>query len=246
MLTHVKTFSSALLGQCVNRIFPPTCLHCQASVAEHGQLCLSCWQPITFISDPQCSCCGLPFEYPVSEETRCAECIQRSPPYAQARSACLYDDHSKDLIIGFKYYDKLYYGPLLAQWLYRTGKSFLDEADLIIPVPLHRLRTFTRRYNQSALLAKRLEKLSGVPARMNILLRVRNTIPQAGLTQSQRKKNLAGAFTIRQKYRNLIEGKHIVLVDDVMTTGTTLRSCSRVLMRAGAASVSVLTIARVL
>jgi ComF family protein len=133
----------------------------------------------------------------------------------------------------------------MGRWLAQAGADLLAEADLIVPVPLHRWRLLTRRFNQAAMLAAEVSRLSGVPARMQLLERTRRTPPQVGRTRDQRQRNVQGAFRVRAGAGAEVEGQRIVLVDDVMTTGATLGACARALKRAGAERIDVLVLALV-
>lgn len=236
----VKSF----FANTVDIIYPPQCLSCRKLVGQKGNLCSDCWEGIHFLSDPQCDQCGIPFEFETGKEMLCGNCITKEPPYKKARSVFKYDDASRSLITGFKYSDKLHISDHFAKWMLRVGKEFIDEADIIVPVPLHRVRLFMRRYNQAALLSKSLGNNSGLNVCNDMLVRSKNTRPQAGLLFKQRALNVRGAFKINPKYTSYIVGKNIILVDDVMTTGATIEACAKVLKKAGAASVNVLTVGR--
>jgi ComF family protein len=230
--------------QLLNLIFPPQCLNCESRVPTHGTLCLSCWEAIAFISDPMCACCGLPFEYAVDVNTLCGECLQEHPPYSRARSAFVYNEHSKRLVLKLKYQDDTYLARVYGPWLSKAGRELIAASDLIIPVPLHYWRFVSRRYNQSALLAKMLAQFVDKPLLIDGLKRTRATEQQTGLSKKQREDNVRGAFSAHPKHAAAIKGKSVLLIDDVMTTGSTLRHCTKALLKAGAAQVNVLTLAR--
>ncbi len=157
----------------------------------------------------------------------------------------IYDEHSRDMVLGFKHADKTELAQMFAQWMARAGSELLSDSDMIIPVPLHRLRLLQRRFNQSALLAKSLAPLVHKPSHMLILKRHKATPSQGGLNARRRYKNVAGAFSISPKAAAMIAGKKILLVDDVLTTGATVNACSKVLINAGALQVDVITLCRV-
>jgi ComF family protein len=175
----------------------------------------------------------------------CAGCIIQPPVFAAARSAMLYDDASKRLVLGFKHGDRTHPARALAAWMQRAGAAFWPGADLIVPVPLHRWRLFRRRYNQAALLARALSDLAGTPLLPDALLRLRPTPAQGHLSRKERQANVAGAFAVNPHYKAALAGKTVVLIDDVLTTGATANECSEVLLKAGAKVVNVLTLARV-
>jgi ComF family protein len=202
---------------------------------------------LTFLDDPCCASCGFPFEYAAGGlaafDLTCAACLARRPAYATARSALRYDDVSRPLVLAFKHGGHMDRIDMFAAQMHRAGRTMLADADLILPVPLHRWRLAKRRFNQSALLASALSRRSGVPMDPHGLLRTKQTPTQGGLSAKGRRRNVQGAFTVAEP--EAVAGKRLVLVDDVMTTGATLESCARTLKRAGAARVDCLCLARV-
>ncbi|WP_372398012.1 ComF family protein [Azospirillum sp. HJ39] len=227
----------------LNALLPPRCLSCGEGVDRQGGLCARCWTGLTFIAAPLCACCGLPFEYEAEQGSLCASCLADPPPFARARAVLAYDDGSRPLMLGFKHGDRIHAAKSYGVWLARTGRELLEDADRLAPVPLHRGRLFRRRYNQAALLAQALSRHCGVPALPDLLQRHRATPTQGGLDRQDRHRNVRGAFRLRPGLS--VAGQRLVLVDDVLTTGATLAECARVLLRAGAARVDVLTLARV-
>ncbi|MEQ1789587.1 MAG: ComF family protein [Rickettsiales bacterium] len=228
----------------LNLLFPPQCLNCDVRVPTHGTLCLPCWQQIGFISDPMCECCGLPFDYDIGEHALCASCLQTRPAYGRARAAFRYDEHSRKLITRFKYADQTQLAKIYGTWLAKAGGEIIAQTDIIIPVPLHYWRFVHRRFNQSALLAQVVSRKTGLKYLPNGIKRTRHTTPQTGLTRKQREKNVKGAFIIPPRYAEKIKGRNILLIDDVITTGSTIEQCTKILLKAGAAQVNVLTLAR--
>ncbi len=234
----------------VDVLLPPRCLACGAVVDEPGALCAPCWGKTAFIAPPHCARCGLAFELPPQGGDSaslfdCAACAADPPAFARARAALNYDDHTKSLVLRLKHADATHSVPGLARWMARAGAELLAQCDLIAPVPLHRWRLIGRRYNQSALLALELGRLAQKPALPDLLARRRATPSQGHLGPAQRRANVAGAFAVRPRRVADIPGKRVLLVDDVLTTGATAEECARVLTRAGAAAVDVLTLARV-
>lgn len=226
----------------VDLVLPPLCLGCDAPVTEDQALCAACWKAIHFIERPFCARCGMPFDLPVEEGTLCAQCLSDPPLYERARSALVYDEASKPLILRFKHADRLHPAPALSAWMARAASDIWPMADVIAPVPLHRWRLWRRRYNQAALLAKAIGKKTGLPVCVDLLVRRRATPPQGKLGRKERHENVAGAFALRQNAD--VAGKRVVLIDDVMTSGATAAACARALLKAGAASVYVVTLAR--
>ncbi len=203
------------------------------------------WSSLHFIADPFCRRCGVPFSIDYGEEIECPACLANPPAFEAARSAIVYDNASHKLIVGFKHGDRTELALLFTQWLERASRPLINEGTIFVPVPLHRRRLLSRRYNQSALLAQLLAKKLGLECAMDLLVRTRPTPPQKDLSSDARQRNVAGAFTVPSKMREAIRDAHVVLIDDVLTTGATLGACARALSKAGAARVDGLTVARV-
>ena len=223
-------------------LLPPRCLACGATVSEAGTLCAPCWRGITFLGAPCCACCGLPFEFELAAATLCGACARAHPPFDHARAAMRYDEASRTLILAFKHGDRLHLAPAFGGWLKRAGAELVAQADIAVPVPLHWTRLFARRYNQAALLAHALHAAGGPPVGADWLVRRRRTPSQGKRNAAARERNVRAAFAVRPGRE--IRGKRILLIDDVFTTGATVGECARVLVRAGAAAVDVLTLAR--
>ena len=226
-------------------LLPPLCSACDAPVTSHGTLCPACWSGIQFITAPYCTSCGAPFDTPVGDGEICASCLTTPPTFQSARSAMLYDETSKRIILGFKHGDRTHLSKMLAGWMQRAGQEFWSNVDCIVPAPLHRWRLFKRRYNQAALLAEHISDATKTTLMVDGLLRLKATPTQGHLNRKERQANVKGAFAINPIHQPHIKDKKIVLVDDVLTTGSTLNECSRVLLEAGAKSVHSLTLARV-
>ena len=232
----------------INSILPPRCIHCGCILSEHNGLCAECFKKIRFISEPMCACCGRPFdgekEVAFGKTLYCAMCLKKKKKLlTMQRSAFIYDDFSKNLILDFKFNDKTSSAETLANMLYNAGRDIWKEKpDVLLPVPLHRRRLLQRKYNQSALLVKYLSAKTGIPADYFSLVRQQNTVPQVSLSGKERRRNLISAFSA-VKPEN-IKNRKVVLIDDVTTTGTTLEECAKVLHKAGAAQIYALTLAR--
>lgn len=227
-------------------VFPPLCVACRRPVAAAHNLCADCWSKVSFIDGPECAQCGLPFEIDPGPGTLCAACHAKPPAFDRVRSVMRYDDASKAPILAFKRADRLDIVPAFARWLARSGRPLIEQADLIVPVPLHRTRLWSRRFNQAALLANALSRISGVPTDPLLLMRIRATESQGVMpSASARRRNVQGAFKVASGRELTIRERTVLVVDDVFTTGATLESCAKALKRAGAARVLALTLARV-
>src|SRR5258705_1256902 len=159
----------------LNLLFPPLCVACRSRVAEAHSLCPACWNAISFIEGAMCSRCGTPFDVDPGSETVCGACHAKPHDFDTARSLFRYDDASKGLILAFKHGDRLDHAPAFARWLDRVGRPLLDETDVIVPVPLHRWRLWSRRYNQAAVLAAGIARLAAKPCDHEALERKRPT-----------------------------------------------------------------------
>jgi ComF family protein len=196
-----------------------------------------------FLAPPWCDSCGQPQAVGENTNALCAVCLTEPPPYAKARAALEYNEAGRSLIARFKYGDQLHLVPTLTPWLLRAGREVLAGADALVPIPLHWLRLLARRYNQAGLLAQAVGRETSLPVWHN-LVRVRRTRPQVGLKREERERNVKKVFAVRQPQR--LQGKTLVLVDDVFTTGATLQEATKTLIKAGAKEVRVLTLARVI
>lgn len=230
----------------IDLLLPPRCPVSGDIVDRQGAISPAVWTGLSFIEPPCCRACGLPFAFETDEAAECAACLAAPPVYAQARSALVYNDASRELVLAFKHGDKLESIPALVPMMRRAGEALMDKADIVIPVPLHRWRLLRRRYNQAALLAQALARQSGgKTVIVDALRRTRATPSQGHLNAGQRATNVKNAFAVRPECEKLVRDKIILLVDDVYTTGATLSECTKVLLKAGAAEVNVLTLARV-
>lgn len=225
---------------------PPLCPVSNEAVAAPGFLSATAWAALQFIDDPVCARCGAPFGHDFGEDSICARCAADPPDFDRARAAVVYDDASHGLIVSFKHADRTELAPMLAGWLIRAGRSLLIPGAVIMPTPLHRGRLFSRRYNQAAMLAASVARQTGAVFEPLALARIRATPPQKSLSPEARQRNVAGAFAVRPAKTGVVAGAHIIIVDDVLTTGATLSACARALKKAGAARVDALVLARVL
>lgn len=243
---NVGKLTRAAARVALDLILPPLCLKCRAPVGEPQSVCAPCWRELRFLSAPHCEQCGLPFPHDLGSGVKCAACIAKPPPFVKSRAALAYDDASRDLILGFKHADRLEATPLFGRWMATATRDVIVDTEILIPVPLHWRRLAGRRYNQAALLAHALSARTGIAVDTASLLRTKATPSQGEMPSARaRAKNVVRAFSVSESGRTKIAGRNVALVDDVLTTGATVGACTKVLLKAGAASVSVVTLARV-
>lgn len=228
-------------------LLPPQCLCCDARVAAQGQLCATCFSRVTFITEPYCACCGVPFAAASQALAGglCPTCAATPPVFQQARAALRYDAGARQLVLPLKHADRPELAAMLAPHLVRAGAALLRDGELLVPVPLHRWRLFHRRYNQAALLACAVGRLTGVAVARDLLLRHRATVPLGEKSAAERAQVVRDAFAVRASRAGLLAGRRVVLIDDVLTSGATANACAEVLLAGGARRVDVLVAARV-
>jgi ComF family protein len=224
---------------------PQLCPSCREPVGDGAGLCAPCWSKLSLIERPFCEKLGIPFTYDPGPGVYSMQAIASPPAYARARAAVRYDDVARSLVHALKYGDRLDLAPTMARWMARAGSDLLTDADLIVPVPLHWRRLWARRFNQSAALAGFISRQAGPPVSVTALKRARATPQQVGLSRAARAANVQGAFRVDDAGKAEIRRKQVLLVDDVLTSGATVDTCARALLRAGARQVDVLVFARV-
>ena len=224
---------------------PPLCVACKDQVGDQGGLCAACWSKLAFIAPPYCERLGIPFLYDAGPGILSMEAIADPPAYARARAAVRYDDIARKLVHAFKFGDRIDLGTTMGGWMAQAGRALVADSDGLVPVPLHWRRLWARRFNQAVVLSDSISSSSGVPVIHDVLKRRRATRQQIGLSKSERGDNVQGAFRVPPEARALIRGKRLTLVDDVLTSGSTVDACARALLRAGAGNVDVLVFARV-
>jgi ComF family protein len=218
---------------------PPRCAGCGTIVADVHSFCTDCWTQIEFLGETGCATCGMPLQ--ATEASTCGACLAKPPRIARTRAAVAYNDLSRGLAIRLKYGRKVAIARTMARYMAPLVGSSAEP--ILVPVPLHRTRLWQRGFNQSALVASELSRRLKVPAHHWALRRLRRTPPLKGMSPLQRRKTVAGAFEVKDKAA--VAGKTVILIDDVLTTGSTAEACARTLQRAGAARVELITWARV-
>ena len=229
----------------IDAALPARCLISDELVGQKGQIAPAAWGRVHFIEKPVCACCGVPLPFDPGAGIVCVGCAARTPAYDCARAAFIYNDASRRMILNYKHGGRMDGIAAYAKWMARAGEDVLDMSDLIVPVPLHYTRLVRRRFNQSAILAQRLGSLIGKTAAVDLLKRDRRTPSQFGKNWRDRRRNVAGVFSVRPRWRTRVQGAGVVLIDDVLTTGATVEACAKVLKACGARAVCVLTLARV-
>lgn len=225
-------------------IFPSHCLACEKIISADGLFCEHCWPKLQFISEPKCAICAYPFEFQ-GLSLLCLKCLTKRPSFDKAVTIFRYNHVIRKIVSSLKYRDQTFLAKKFAPLLFDKAKNEIADCDLVVAVPLHVKRLRKRKFNQSILLAKNLLKFS--PEKVfysDFLVRTKNTTPQVELKKKERESNLKNAFEVNEKYRELVRGKKILLIDDVTTTGATLENCAKVLKKCGAKKVVVLTIAK--
>ena len=244
-MSRVANPLRAALRFALDVALPPLCPSCREPLGDGVGLCAACWSKLSLIEPPYCARLGIPFTYDPGPGLLSMEAIADPPAYDRARAAVRYDEVARTLVLAFKYGDRLDLAPMMGHWMARAGSMLLADADALLPVPLHWRRLWARRFNQAAALAGAISAISGVAVLHGGIARVRATPQQVGLSRTERADNVQGAFRVPAERKAEIRGKRLVLIDDVLTSGATVDTCARALLRAGAAHVDVLVFARV-
>lgn len=224
-------------------VVPPVCLSCHKPLAVHDSLCAPCWGQIDFIRPPFCDRLGIPLPFDTGGVMISAAAEADPPDYDRARAVAKFSTTIQKLVHGFKYSDRHDGRRLFGRWLVAAGATLIEDAGLVVPVPLNRWRLLHRRFNQSAILANEVGRRCQVQVAPMALVRIKATPSQVGLSTAERHKNVAGAFKVPLVHRAGIKGRRILLIDDVITTGATVNAAARALKAAGAAHVDVLALA---
>lgn len=245
LMAYLRGLAREAVSLPARLLFPPVCAGCRRQVSQPGVLCAACWPKLRFLEKPWCPVMGTPFSHDMGEGFLSAEAIANPPPFERARAAVAYSGVARDMVRGLKYNDRTDLAPWMARWMVRAGADLVADADVIVPVPLHWRRFLSRRFNQSAELARAVSELSGVRFEPTTIKRVKKTRQQVGLTSMQREDNVRAAFRVAPDTEIKVRGQRVLVVDDVYTTGATVSAVTKALSKAGA-TVDVLTFARVL
>lgn len=236
---------AAALAPLVDLVFPPRCPLCGAALAGQGGLCADCWSGLAIPGEPCCTACQRPFGEGSPDGMVCGPCLANPPKHDGIAAATLYTEGSRKLVLAFKHGRRIALAPLLAR-LMAAKLPMVGPDWLIVPVPLHRWRLWRRGFNQSALLGGELARATGAALVVDGLLRRKATPMLGGLGRAARMRALSGAIAVHPKRSSLFAGKSILLVDDVLTSGSTSEACVKALKRTGAKQVVIGCFARVL
>jgi ComF family protein len=242
---RLPNWVAASASRVVRTVLPPNCLACGAPISSEGALCPSCWNGLRLIERPSCDRLAIPFSFDLGAGALSAEAISNPPPFERLRAVALFDGTARQLVHALKYRDHLELVRWMGEWMARAGGDVIADADVIVPVPLHWRRLWRRRFNQSAALAAAIAKQARKPVSLTAMRRVRPTRNQVGLGEKARSDNVRGAFRVEAAGRPEIAGRRVLVVDDVYTTGATIKAVTRAVRRAGASSVDALVFARV-
>ncbi len=240
---EVSALARAATRLAVDYALPPRCPGCGAIVADAHSFCLDCWSGLHFLGEPCCMRCGLPFEHDGGGPAECGACLADPPRFDRARAAVAYGEVPRKVALKLKYGGR----PGVAETMARLMERHLEAAGhaLLAPVPLHRWRIWTRGYNQSALIATVLARRRGLQVILDLIERARRTPYLRGMGPRERRRTVRGAFRVAERHRPALEGRNVILVDDVLTTGATADACARALKTAGAKQVALVCWARV-
>lgn len=229
----------------IDFLFPPQCPYCDALIQRSQIMCDTCFHKIHFITGPICARCGWPLPITAvesDEKMLCAKCLKKRKKYDKARAVFFYDTFSRFAILKFKNADRTDLRRFFVHYMLQAGQDLFEKTDIVLPVPMYWTRKAKRKYNQAAILAEEIARKIHKPYATNILVKVRNTHSQENKSGLERIKNVRNAFDV--KHKEQIFGKIILLIDDVLTTGSTAQACAKALKKNGAKAVYVLTIAR--
>lgn len=245
--SKMASYAGTLWRGVLDGLFPPTCILCSAETQQAGLVCAGCFETLAQVEKPFCVQCATPqpsVAY-LNATGCCVRCEQTPPIWTAARAAFLYEGTARELVLQLKYADRIEHARFLGEHLWRAGRELMQPGSLIVPVPSHWGRRIKRRYNQAALLAWRVARMAGLVCVPDMLLRAHATTRLSGFSRQERYREMAQAIKVKAKHKHSVVGQHVVLVDDLLTSGATASVCAKALLDAGAASVSVLVVALV-
>lgn len=246
-------------------IYPPQCLCCGAGVSDDGALCPDCWRDATFVTGLACTRCGAPLpddgtggtesgdpatggaslgDASLCDAGLCDDCLARDRPWRHGRAALVYGGTARHLVLALKHGDRPDLAPPLAAWLSRAAAPLVRPGTVVIPVPIHWRRLVRRKYNQSELLSRHLAARRGLTHLPEALRRVKNTPSQDHRSVADRFQNIAESIALNPRATGAVQGRAVLLIDDVMTSGATLAASAQALIDAGSGPVSVAVLAR--
>ena len=234
----------AALQTAVSLIYPPRCLGCGGLVESDFGLCPPCWGDTWFLSGLVCDGCGAPLPGASDRAEHCDDCLKIARPWARGRAALVYTGTGRRMVLALKHGDRHDIAAPAARWMARAAQDLMPPGTVIVPVPLHLTRLAARRYNQSALLAQALARHTGHTLCLDALRRAHRTPSLGGRSRDERFATLAGAIVHTPKRAKALEGRPVLIVDDVMTSGATLAAATEAAHAAGASGVCVCTLAR--
>lgn len=268
-LANIGALAKRLGAGLLDHIYPPACVHCRAVTGAGDVLCPKCWVKLRPITEPLCPVLGLPFEYYLGKGALSAQAIADPPPFERARSACVHNGVARALVSRLKFGDREEVAAFCARMMVLAGaelfgnakveiegqdfakrdcpkdEGWTNQRPVLVPVPLHWGRQWKRRYNQSTLLAKAIARQSGLDIDPLVIRRIKPTRPQIGLSSKQRQRNVKGAFKVDEKLLPAIIGRRVLIVDDVITTGSTVKAMSEEFLRNGIEKIDVISFSRV-
>lgn len=235
----------AALRPVLDYVLPPRCPGCGVIVDDLGLLCTDCWSSVDFIGEPLCAICGIDIPFSAGEGAQCGACIAQPPPFDRARAVMRYGETGRTIAHRLKYGRRVSLADVMANHMVRLLRAEGREDMILVPVPLHRWRIWSRGFNQSALIARQMGRRTGLPIEVDLIRRTKSTPPLHALRRSERAKIVKGAFALGLGSEAKLRGKTVILVDDIWTTGATASACARVLRKGGAGEVHIICWARV-
>lgn len=245
VLNRIAALWREAKGAALDLAYPPQCVACSAITSQPATLCAQCWRTMPFIARPYCERLGKPFSVDIGGPLLSPAAIADPPVFERARAVAHHDGAARDLVHKLKYGDRQELAIAMGRLMATSAAEVFANADVLVPVPLHWTRLWQRRFNQAAALARVIAQETALPVEPALLRRRKRTLRQVGLTRPQRQQNLQGAFVVPEMARAALAGKRIVLIDDVMTTGSTANASARALLKGGAAAVDFVTFSRV-